>query len=169
MSEIPFFDSRAAFALRVRQASVDLYEQMDQCLQAHGLILPAYTTSLVQTLHHAGPQSVAALAEELGLSHQLASQRLKWLVNEGLVAIGDDPDDGRRRQVRLTAAGKLEADKLQTFLPLLEQAYSHVFDEIGVDLHHGLIAARTALKTSPLLDRMRVNLHQAATATAQAG
>ena len=157
MSEIPFFDSRAAFALRVRQASVDLYEQMDESLQAHGLALPAYTTSLVQTLHHVGPQSVSALADELGLSHQLASQRLKWLVSEGLVEIGDDPDDRRRRQVRLTAAGREEASKLQAFLPLLERAYSHLFDEIGMDLHRGLIEARDALKASPLLARMRVS------------
>tara|TARA_R110002096_G_scaffold17030_14_gene58647 strand:- start:1357 stop:1830 length:474 start_codon:yes stop_codon:yes gene_type:complete len=154
MSDIPYFDSRAAFALRVRQASADLYEQMDECLQAHGLILPAYTTSLVQTLHHVGPQSVAALADELDLSHQLASQRLKWLVNEGLVEIGDDPDDRRRRQVKLTAAGKREAQKLQAFLPMLERAYSDVFDEIGVDLHRGLIEARTALQTRSLLARM---------------
>ncbi len=157
MSKIPFFDGRAAFALRVRQASVDLYEQMDECLQAHGLRLPAYATSLVQTLYHGGPQSVSALADELGLSHQLASQRLKWLGNEGLVEIGDDPDDRRRRQVRLTEAGRHEAQKLQTFLPLLERAYSHLFDEIGMDLHRGLVDGRVALSTNSLLARIQAS------------
>ncbi|WP_339743655.1 MarR family transcriptional regulator [uncultured Maricaulis sp.] len=157
MSEIPFFDGRAAFALRVRQASVDLYEQMDECLQAHGLLLPAYATSLVQTLFHVGSQSVSALAEELGLSHQLASQRLKWLEKEGLVEIGDDPDDRRRRQVRLTESGTQEAQKLQTFLPLLERAYSHLFDEIGMDLHRGLVDGRNALSTKSLLARMQAS------------
>lgn len=157
MSEIPFFGSRAAFALRVRQASAALYEQMDQCLQAHGLTLPAYATSLVQTLYHGGPQSVSALAESLGLSHQLASQRLRWLVKQGLVAIGDDPEDRRRRLVSLTPDGQAEGDKLQAFLPKLEQAYGDLFDEIGMDLHRGMVDARAALLASPLLARMQTD------------
>ncbi|WP_417490613.1 MarR family winged helix-turn-helix transcriptional regulator [Maricaulis sp.] len=157
MTEIPFFGSRAAFALRVRQASTALYEQMDECLKAHGLLLPAYATSLVQTLYHGGPQSVSALAESLGLSHQLASQRLRWLVREGLVEIGDDPDDRRRRLVSLTPAGQAEGDKLQAFLPRLEQAYCDLFDEIGMDLHQGMVDARAALLASPLLARMQAD------------
>ncbi|WP_417484448.1 MarR family winged helix-turn-helix transcriptional regulator [Maricaulis salignorans] len=155
MNEIPFFGRPAAFALRVRQASAALYEQMDQCLQAHGLTLPAYATSLVQTLYHGGPQSVSALAERLGLSHQLASQRLRWLVKEGLVVIGDDPEDRRRRLVSLTSAGQTEGDKLQAFLPRLERAYSDLFDEIGMDLHTGMVDARAALLARPLLTRMQ--------------
>lgn len=155
MIEIPFFGSRAAFALRVRQASTALYDQMDECLQAHGLVLPAYATSLVQTLYHGGPQSVSALAESLGLSHQLASQRLRWLHTEGLVEISDDPDDRRRRLVRLTPAGQGEGEKLQAFLPRLEQAYCDLFDEIGMDLHKGMVDARAALLASPLLGRMQ--------------
>ena len=48
MSEIPFFASRAAFAMRVGQLSTMLYEQMETCLVSHGLRLPGYTTSIVQ-------------------------------------------------------------------------------------------------------------------------
>lgn len=155
MSEIPFFSGQAAFALRVRQASVTLYEQMDLCLQAYELKLPAYATSLVQALYHRGPASVSTLAEELGLSHQLASQRLRWLADEGLVGIGENPADRRRRLVSLTAAGQVEAEKLQTFLPKLERAYGDLFEEVGMDLHKGMVDARAALTASPLLARMQ--------------
>ena len=98
---------------------------------------------------------MSALAERLGLSHQLASQRLRWLVKEGLVVIGDDPNDRRRRLVSLTPAGQTEGDKLQAFLPKLEQAYRDLFDEIGMDLHKGMVDARTALLARPLLARMQ--------------
>jgi DNA-binding MarR family transcriptional regulator len=157
MSDIPFFSGRAAFALRLRQSSAMLGEQMDQCLQAHGLSLPAYATGLVQTLYHRGPESVSALAEELGLSHQLASQRLRWLVTQGLVSIIDNPADRRRRLVGLTAAGQAEAELLQAFLPQLDRAYRDLFDEINMDLNQGLIDARAALDTRPLLARMQEN------------
>ena len=65
MTEIAFFDTQAAFAMRVGQLSSLLYDQMESCLVSSGLRLRGYTTSIVQTLHHAGPQSITELAERL--------------------------------------------------------------------------------------------------------
>lgn len=151
--QIPFFDTQAAFALRVGQLATLLYEQMEDCLDARDLQVPAYTTSIVQTLYHAGPQSISDLASRLRLSHQLASQRVKWLVREDFAEVAPGRDDARRRIVSLTAAGRAEAEKLQEFLPVLRAAYTDLFEEVGSDLHRAVLRAATALAERPLRER----------------
>ena len=138
MSEIPFFTTRAAFAMRVSQLSSLLYEQMERCLVSRGLRLRGYTTSIVQTLHHAGPQSITELAGSLQLSHQLASQRVRWLVGEGFATIERGAQDRRRRIVTLTADGA---------------AYTDLFDEIGLDVDRAVLDATAALADRPLAIR----------------
>ena len=122
MSEIPFFTTRAAFAMRVSQLSSLLYQQMERCLVSRGLRLRGYTTSIVQTLHHAGPQSITELAGSLQLSHQLASQRVRWLVGEGFVTIDRGAEARRRRLVTLPPDGPAEAENLQACPPVLDPA-----------------------------------------------
>ncbi|MGY8799667.1 MAG: MarR family winged helix-turn-helix transcriptional regulator [Longimicrobiales bacterium] len=150
MNEIPFFNTRTAFAMRVGQLSSLLYEQIERCLVSRGLRLRGYTTSIVQTLHHAGPQSITELAESLELSHQLASQRVRWLVGEGFATIERGAQDRRRRIVTLTADGAAEAEKLQGFLPVIEAAYADLFDEIGLDAHRATLDVIAALADRPL-------------------
>lgn len=153
MKEIPFFATSAAFAMRVGQLATTIYEQMDGFLASQGVKLPGYTTSLVQTLFHAGPQSISDLAGQLGLSHQLASQRVQWLVRARFAVVGYGTEDRRVRIVKLTRAGRVEADKLQRFLPMLHDAYSSLFDQVGVDLHDAVTRASAALAERPLAAR----------------
>lgn len=153
MSQIPFFDTPAALAMRVGQLATTLYGQMDRLLVNRGVRLPGYTTSIVQTLYHGGPQSITDLAARLELSHQLASQRVKWLVGRRFATIASGARDRRTRIVSLTAAGRAEAEKLQRFLPELEGAYADLFDELGVDLHDAAVRASAALADRPLQDR----------------
>jgi MarR family transcriptional regulator, organic hydroperoxide resistance regulator len=153
MNDIPFFGSSAAFAMRVGQLATMLYQQMDGFLATRGVKLPGYTTSVVQTLYHAGPQSIGDLALRLQLSHQLASQRVRWLVREGFAAVASGTDDRRIRIVRLSRAGRVEADKLQRFLPLIEIAYENLFDQVGLDLHDAVVRASAALAERPLATR----------------
>lgn len=153
MKEIPFFATSAAFAMRVGQLATMIYEQMDGWLAAEGVKLPGYTTSIVQTLYHAGPQSISDLAVRLQLSHQLASQRVQWLVREGFATVASGTEDRRTRIVRLTRAGRAEADKLQRFLPMMELAYSDLFDQVGLDLHDAVVRASSALADRPLATR----------------
>jgi DNA-binding MarR family transcriptional regulator len=154
VGEIPFFDTRAAFAMRVGQFTAVLYEQMERCLQSHGLKLPGHTTSIVQALYHGGDHSISDLALRLRLSHQLASQRVKWLVREGFATMTASADDRRVRIVSLTAAGREEAARLQAFLPRLQASYSHLFEEVGIDLHRTVLDATAALQERSLADRL---------------
>lgn len=55
-----------------------------------------------------GVADVGLLRDSLGLDSGLASRLLRGLEEEGLIETVVHPDDGRRRVVRLTRAGKLE-------------------------------------------------------------
>jgi len=156
MKEIPFFATSAAFAMRVGQLATTLYDQMDGCLASYGIRLPGYTTSIVQTLYHRGPQSISDLAQRLELSHQLASQRVKWLVAERFAAIVSGTEDRRTRIVSLTRAGRGQAEKLQQFLPTIQVAYTDLFDELGLDLHDATIRASAALADRSLATRINL-------------
>jgi DNA-binding MarR family transcriptional regulator len=57
-----------------------------------------------------GPQSVAALAEELAVTPSTASRLCERLVRKGLVARREDPHDRRAVRVALTAEGRALVD-----------------------------------------------------------
>jgi DNA-binding MarR family transcriptional regulator len=154
MQEIPFFATSAALAMRVGQLASTLYEQMDECFTAEGMKLPGYAISIVQSLYHGGSQSITDLAQRLQLSHQLASQRVKWLVTAGLATAASAKADRRVRVISLTKLGRAEGRKLQAFLPELDRAYSDLFSEIGLDLHDAMLRASAALADRPLHSRI---------------
>jgi DNA-binding MarR family transcriptional regulator/predicted N-acetyltransferase YhbS len=54
----------------------------------------------------AAPATTQALRERLGLDSGYLSRLLRRLENDGLIDVTPDPDDRRRRQVTLTAAGQ---------------------------------------------------------------
>lgn len=68
--------------------------------------------------------SPAAVAEFLGLTKGTVSQTLAVLQERGLVLAKDDPDDGRRVRLQLTAKGRRLAERLPS--PLLEEAMQSV-------------------------------------------
>lgn len=153
MTKLHFLESEAAFALRVKQLQDRLYEQMDDALAQSGLELHSKTTGIVQLLFQDGPSSVAHIAERLRYSHQLATQRLSWLLTYQFAASEQDPIDRRRRRIKLTKKGVREAKKLQAFLPRLSASYRHLFSETGLNLDVAVCAADLALQNTPLIHR----------------
>lgn len=65
-------------------------------------------------LFEVGPEgsAVATLRDRMGLDSGYASRLLGALVDDGLVALGRDPEDGRRRTARLTPDGRALWDQL---------------------------------------------------------
>lgn len=99
--------------------------------------------------------SVAELAEELGLSHQLATYRVKKLVETGLVSQERDPDDRTRSVLRPTAKADPMVKQLRAVMRKLDGVYAQLFEELGVDLLDLATRAREALTTTSLLERTR--------------
>lgn len=57
-------------------------------------------------IHHKGACGVSDLGEEMGVTSAAASQLLERLVQQGLAARAEDPQDRRTRVVTLTPAGE---------------------------------------------------------------
>ncbi len=66
-------------------------------------------------LFEVGPEGagVLTLRQRLGLDSGYLSRLLRQLVDEGLVEVSPDPDDGRRRLVALTGRGRREWQTLE--------------------------------------------------------
>lgn len=149
-----YLDTEAAFALRTKQLVDRLDDQIADALVEHGLKIISKTMGIVQLLFSEGAKSQAEIAGRLKYSHQLIAQRLTWLYENKFAASERDPNDARRRLVQLTPAGMAEGRKLQSFLPLLIEAYDALFEEIGIDLDGAIHQANRAVEQTPLKARM---------------
>jgi DNA-binding MarR family transcriptional regulator len=88
--------------------------------------------------------SPAAVAEFLGLTKGTVSQTLAVLQQRGLVTTTDDPDDGRRVHLRLTAKGRRAVDRLAS--PPFAAAVAAVprVADLVEQLEHLLVALQRA-------------------------
>lgn len=151
---VQFLDTNAAFAWRVTQLSDRLYAQMADAMTGRGIRIVTKTMGIVQLLYSEGPCSQADIAQRLRYSHQLTAQRLSWLYKHDFAVSTPDPSDGRRSLIALTNAGQEEGEKLQRFLPLLMDAYRHLFEELAMDLDLVVQRADQILMATPLSERM---------------
>ncbi|WP_203290849.1 MarR family winged helix-turn-helix transcriptional regulator [Maricaulis parjimensis] len=145
---------RPFLARRIAQFHDVLAEQGQDVLNAAGMELDSRLGSVFSLIAHRPGLSVAALADELGLSHQLATYRVKKLVEAGLVSQARDPEDRTRSILQPTDKAGAEVEKLQTVMRQLDQAYAELFSELGADLLELAIRARAALTKTPLLERI---------------
>jgi len=102
-----------------------------------------------------GKAMIAAdLAKELDQPHQLVTQRIKALIELGLVERLDDPEDKRRKILGLTLKGKEELVVLESCLDIAEQVFLSLYQELECDLATITIKAMDRLSSKPMLDRI---------------
>jgi len=156
---VPFPDdhplSEAFLANRLERLSELIAVQGQGLLAAAGLEMPSRAVSLVLLVGERGGLSAADAAAALGLPHQLVTQRAELLIGLGLVERSDDPSDGRRKILKLSAGGLAQHAKLRALLADAARAFEALFDEIGCDLSAVSATARAALERVPLQDRIR--------------
>jgi DNA-binding MarR family transcriptional regulator len=75
-----------------------------------GLTMPQVIA--LSLLHHEGQQPITTLSQRLGLSLSATSAMVQRLVELGLVARAEDPNDRRQKQVTLTPEGLTFIDKV---------------------------------------------------------
>lgn len=143
------------FAHRLRRLSEALVESCGAWLPEAGVTVPPKAGSTLLLLSTAGPLSVTEIAERLRLTHPLIVKLARELQGLGLVTVAQDPLDGRRRPVSLTAVGRLQAERLAAVNRRLSEAYSQIFAEAGVDGFAAIERIEAALARRDLAGRLR--------------
>jgi DNA-binding MarR family transcriptional regulator len=154
MKDLLIFERPAALGLNVRQFLDTLEEQIGASLIAAGCALRSTSTGIALLLHNESGLSVADIAARLRISHQLTTQRVGWVVDNGFAGLTRDPADGHRQLVALTAEGRRECGKLESHLVELDRAYNELFAEIEINLCQAVRLAEKALQARPLAVRI---------------
>ena len=143
------------FAHRLRRLSEALVEDGRTWLPRMGVTSPPKAGSTLMLLAAEGPMSVTEIATRLRLTHPLIIKLVRELETLGLARTEQDPNDGRRRPVSLTAAGRREAGRLGEVNRAVAGAYADLFAEAGVDGLAVIEALERAVARRRLSDRLQ--------------
>jgi DNA-binding MarR family transcriptional regulator len=147
--------SGAFLANRLDRLADLIADQGEALLRDAGLDMPSRTVSLLLLVGDHRKLSAADAAALIGLPHQLVTQRTELLIGLGLVERKDDPADGRRKVLTLSAKGKGQYARMRTRLTEAAAAFEALFDDIGCDLAAMAAKAQAALERKPLSARMK--------------
>jgi len=146
---------KGAFVSNKLLRLVDLIAtQGDDLLQEAGITIPSRAVGCALFIGDTGEASLADVAKALGEAHQLSAQRVEGLIALGLLERKDDPNDGRRKVLRLTKTGRSQYRRLLKRLAEIERAFIDLYAEIDYDLSAILDRAMEALHDTPLLERI---------------
>jgi DNA-binding MarR family transcriptional regulator len=121
-------------------ASRTVTRHYDRALAASGLSTNEY--AILSRLAGEGDAALGTLAARLAMDRSTLSRDLAPLVTSGLVALGNDPADGRRRVASLTPAGNARVNEAR---PLWAAAQAGVVGEFGLERTDGLVRELQAL------------------------
>jgi DNA-binding MarR family transcriptional regulator len=97
----------------------------DRALAPFGITVSQF--SMLSRLNRLGPTSINALAKEMLVDRTTLTRNLRPLERDGLLTLAADPNDGRSRLLKLTAAGVKRLERArqgwQSAQKQFEQAY----------------------------------------------
>lgn len=128
-------------------------EQGEDFLASAGLTFPARAVSSVLLIGEQQRISAADIAKVLDQPHQLVTQRIDLLLKLGIVERMDDPDDGRRKLLKLSLTGRKQFERLQGRLTQATKVFADLFEEIDCDLTNIAIRAMSALDERSIVER----------------
>ena len=111
---------------RLRRAARALTQLYDDAMAPSGLRVTQF--SLLRTLERDGPARISELAARTLLNRTALSRNLDPLIDRGLVAVTPGRDDGRTRQIAMTAKG---VNALKRARPYWQRAQQDVAHRIG--------------------------------------
>ena len=148
----------AAIGARLRRLSERIDREAHELHTAFGV--PGFEQrwfGLLNQLDLAGPLSVGELATKLGISHVSVSQSRASLERAGHIHLVADPNDGRRRHLCLTPAGRALVARLRPLWVAMADAAVELDNDAG-DILEPLRKLETALDAQSLFDRTRRHL-----------
>lgn len=131
----------AALASRLRRLSERLDREVSQFYDGFDVTFEQRWFGMLNLIDRFGPVSVGEVAAALVISHASVSQTRDSLHKSGLVEETADPNDRRRRTLRLTAKGADLVKKLKPVWDALSASAMELNAEAG-----DLVAAITRLE-----------------------
>ncbi|MEO9969973.1 MAG: MarR family transcriptional regulator [Hyphomonadaceae bacterium] len=128
-------------------------DQGEELLADIGLPFPSRAVSSILLIGERGSISVADIAKTLEQPHQLVTQRIDLLIRLDVVERTVDPNDARRKILKLTPIGRDQFKLLQLRLTQATQVFIDLFKEIDCDLSAVAMRAMSALDQRSITER----------------
>jgi len=138
---LPLRSASPCIAAAMRAASRRLTLLYDEVMAPSGLRLTQFNILGELERRISEPPTVSELAEILTLERSALGQALRTLEGDGLVALGRDQHDARRRPVRLTQAGRKAAARARPYWEKAHAQFSRFYGDAAA-----LSALRSTLR-----------------------
>ena len=119
--------ARECNCLAIRQASRHVSQFYDQILAPSGIRTTQY--AILSRLQRGGPMPINALAAALVMDRTTLGRNILPLERDGLIEIGASPQDRRRRELRLTPAGREKYRQAVECWAVAQQRFDQVFGD----------------------------------------
>lgn len=123
-------------------------DELRSSLAADGYDDQGRSDGYVLRVVDAGPVTVSALAELLGISKQGAGQIVDDMVRRGYLERYDDPDDGRARLLRLAPHGRDALAAARRFHRSYERRLRRTHGTEAVDTLRSMLEAMTGAEAA---------------------
>jgi DNA-binding MarR family transcriptional regulator len=141
-------------AHRLRRLSELFVDDYACWLPEVGVTAPPRSLSTLLLLGELKDAGVTELATKLRLTHPLMIKMVAALAKVGFVTLHSDPQDGRRRPVRLTRKGEAEIERIEFAIRIMTAAYNELFRETGASLMDDVIRVEEAQLRDPFRCRL---------------
>jgi DNA-binding MarR family transcriptional regulator len=135
------YDPRDCVASNLRAATRTLTRRFDDAIERSGVRSTQFP--VLNYIAATEPCGVADLAAFMSMDVSTATRNLQPLTASGLVTVREDPDDRRRREIRLTAKGRRA---LRAALDLWSREQHAVAERLGRARYEELLATLALLR-----------------------
>ena len=147
-----------ALASRLKRLGELLQSQVSEVYAEQAVSFRARWFPVLIALSRTGPLSIVQLAATLGLTHTAIAQIAQEMEGQGLIGSQQDPRDGRRRLLVLTAEGEATIARLQPFWEEVRAATAELVAESGHDLLAAISAVEERLSIRSMDERLRARI-----------
>nr|PZN80742.1 MAG: hypothetical protein DIU56_02505 [Pseudomonadota bacterium] len=143
-----------ALGTRLKRLSDRVYEQIVRAATIADAEFPPGCFPLFKLLEAYGPLSIGECAQRLGLAHPTVLRAARILTARGWVERFTDGGDRRRSLLRLSAAGRAEAERTAPLVADLKEIVEQELAESGCDLLDALRRVEEQLERHSLERRL---------------
>ena len=133
-------------------------DQASDVLQELNLCTPASAISTLLFINLNSEVTVARIADAMGVTHQMATQRINALEKLSLVKRVALPSDQRAKQIELSNTGQSEIKAIQPFMATMKLLFEELETELGHELSQTIYQAELSLRQCPLKQRFMTKI-----------